>query len=225
VGSLIQLPPRGRYVAQEIGQLAGVSGNKIGQWAHYGYIRASQSEPGEYPRVYSFQDAAEAYVVHDLIDQNVPLPALRPVIEALREEYGDWPLQRAALETISSPDVPVASLLVREGKHRRLELGEHGWQVVEHALVNPRRVSADLRRGGWAYRQLPNLEHIEVDPDRLSGRPAIRGRRVPVALVAELADTLDGTEILHEDYDLSPAEIYGSPDVSVGRVSGDSPWQ
>lgn len=130
-------------------------------------------------------------VVHELVDQDVPLPVLRPVIEALRKEYGDWPLQHVALETFASPDVPVASLLVREGE-RRLELGEHGWQIVEHALVNPRRVSADLRRGGWAVRQLPDLAHIEINPDRLSGRPAIRGRRVPVALVAELAGLLKG---------------------------------
>lgn len=207
MGSLVQLPPRGRYLAQEVGQLAGVSGNTVGQWAHYGYIRASQSAPREYPRVYSFQDAAEAIVVHDLVDQNVPLPVLRPVIESLRERFGDWPLQHATLETVGDPEISVASLLVREGEHR-FELGEHGWQLVEHAMVDPRRVSADLHRGGWAVRELPNLQHIEVDPDRLSGRPTIRGLRVPVSLVVELAHTLDGDEILREDYDLSHDQIH-----------------
>lgn len=207
MGSLLYLPPRGRYLAQEIGQLAGVSGHAIGQWAHYGYIRASQSEPNEYPRVYSFQDAAEAMIVHELLDQDVPLPVLRPVIEALREEFGDWPLQHANLETVGAADVPVASLLVRHGEDR-FELGDHGWQLVEDALVNPRQISADLQRGGWAARQLPDLEHIQVDPDRLSGRPVIRGRRVPVSVVAELAGTLEGDEILREDYDLTPPEIH-----------------
>lgn len=207
MGSLVHLPPRGHYLAQEVGQLAGVSGNTIGQWAHYGYLRASQSKPGEYPRVYSFQDAAEAIMVHELLDQKVPLQVLRPVIESLRERFGDWPLQNTMLETVSASEVSVASLLVREGD-RRLELGGHGWQIVEDAAVSPQRVSANLHRGGWAVRQLPGLRHIEVDPDRLSGRPAIRGRRVPISLVVELAATLEGEEILREDYDLSSHQIH-----------------
>ena len=40
-----------------------------------------------------------------------------------------------------------------------------------------------------------------------SRQPAIRGRRVPVSLVAELATQIGGDEILREDYDLSPEEI------------------
>jgi hypothetical protein len=34
-------------------------------------------------------------------------------------------------------------------------------------------VRAQLRRGGWAVRSLPDLHYIEVSPDRLSGRPTI----------------------------------------------------
>jgi len=200
------MPPRGHYLAGEVGQLAGVSGNKIGQWAHYGYIRASQSEPGEYPRVYSFQDVAEAIIVHELIDKKVPLQVLRPIVESLRTELGDWPLQRSKLETLTDPEIRVASLLVRDGE-TRFELGPHGWQLVEHTTINPQQVVTDLQRGGWAARQLPDLRHIVVDPDVLSGRPAIRGRRVPVSLVAELAVAPGGQDVLFEDYDLSPAEI------------------
>lgn len=206
MGSVVHLPPRGRYVASEVGQLAGVSGEKVGQWARYGYIRASQSEPGEYPRLYSFQDVAEAILVHELLEQNVPYAVLRPIIEALRIELGDWPLQHAHLETVSGDEIPLAALLVRHGGNR-YELGLHGWQQVEGAFVQPRRVVADLHRGGWAVRELPDLQHIEVDPDRLSGRPTIRGRRVPVSLVAELATRPDGAEILHEDYDLDDEQI------------------
>lgn len=207
MSNVVPMRPRGRYLAQEVGQLAGVSGVRIGQWANYGYIRASQSAPGEYPRIYSFQDVAEAIIVHELLEQKVPLEVLRPIIEALRERYGDWPLQRASLETVGGPDVRVASLLVKDGD-LELELGEHGWQIVEKATVNPSRVGVDLSRGGWAARGLPDLEHVEIDPDRHSGAPVIRGKRVPVSLVVELADTLDGDETLREDYDLTPDEIH-----------------
>jgi uncharacterized protein (DUF433 family) len=200
------MPPRGHYVASEAGGLAGVSGSTIGQWAHYGYIRASQSDPGEYPRLYSFQDIAEAIIVHELLEQKVPLQVLRPVIDALREEFGDWPLQSVELETLSDEGVPIAALLVRHGAHR-FEVGEHGWQRVEDLTVNPRRVVADLQRGGWAVRELPDLKFIEVNPDRLSGRPVIRGRRVAAEEVAELAETPEGRETLAEDYEITPEQI------------------
>ena len=206
MGSVVLLPPRGRYLAQEVGRLAGVSGGTIGQWANYGYIRASQSESGDYPKVYSFQDTAEAILVHELLEKGVPLKVLRPVIEGLRETRGDWPLQHSELEAVTAEDIPIASLLVNEGDVR-YELGPHGWQQVEHTTVNPERVVADLRRGGWAVRDLPDLKHVNVDPDYLSGRPTIRGRRVPVSLVAELAAEDDGPEILREDYDLTAEQI------------------
>lgn len=203
---VVSLPPRGRYLAREVGQLAGVSGNTIGQWAHFGYINASQSAPGEYPRIYSFQDAAEAIIIHELLERQVPLDVLRPIIEGLRRQYGDWPLQRSRLETVGAGEVPVSALLVRHGD-LRVELGDHGWQVVEHMTINPSEVATTLANGGWAARQLPELRHIAVDPDLLSGRPAIRGHRVPVQLVAELVTEQDGQEILREDYELSDEEI------------------
>jgi uncharacterized protein (DUF433 family)/DNA-binding transcriptional MerR regulator len=214
VSDVVLMPPRGHYLASEVGQLAGVSGETIGQWARYGYIRSSQSEPGEYPRVYSYQDVAEAILVHELIEKAVPLKGLRPVIEELRNELGDWPLQRAELKTVTGgrhdaklgEEIPVAALL-RRSPSGLSELGPRGWQEVGDVLVNPQRVVADLHRGGWAVRELPNLRHIEVDPDRLSGRPAIRGRRVPASLVAELAGEPDGLDILHEDYELDDDQI------------------
>lgn len=206
MGKLVLLPPRGHYLASEVGQLAGVSGETIGQWARYGYVRASQSESGEYPRIYSYQDVAEAIMVHDLVDKTVPLKVLRPVIEALRDELGDWPLQHSELATLSSPDIAVAALLVRHGGDR-YELGPHGWQQVEAAAVNPQRVVSDLHRGGWAARELPDLRHIEVDPDRMSGRPSIRGKRIGAQDVAEIASGPDGLEDLVEGYNLQQTEI------------------
>ena len=59
----------GSFLAGEVGELAGVSGNTIGQWARWGYIRASQS--GGDPHVYSVEDIAEASVVAELIGRGV----------------------------------------------------------------------------------------------------------------------------------------------------------
>ena len=47
--------PHGHFLAAEAGELAGVSGTTIGQWARRGLIRSSVSD--EEPRVYSVEDA------------------------------------------------------------------------------------------------------------------------------------------------------------------------
>ena len=60
----------GRFLAAEVGELAGVSGTTIGQWARRGYIRPSVS--GELPHVYSVEDVAEAAIVGELLDRGVP---------------------------------------------------------------------------------------------------------------------------------------------------------
>ncbi|HEY8741983.1 MAG TPA: MerR family transcriptional regulator, partial [Chloroflexota bacterium] len=89
--------PRGWYLPDEVGQLAGVSSERIGQWARHGYIRSSRSASA--PRVYSFQDIAEAMIVHELIDRRVPVRDIRNAISNLRQRYGDWPLTVAPLAT------------------------------------------------------------------------------------------------------------------------------
>jgi len=57
--------PHGSFLAAEAGELAGVSGTTIGQWARRGLIRSSVSD--EEPRVYSVEDVTEAAMVHTLL--------------------------------------------------------------------------------------------------------------------------------------------------------------
>src|SRR4051794_41277669 len=67
--------PHGRFLAGEAGELVGVSGTTIGQWARRGYIRASRST-GD-PHVYCLEDVAEAWVVHALLERGVGHAAVR----------------------------------------------------------------------------------------------------------------------------------------------------
>src|SRR3954454_7621749 len=71
----------GRYSAHEAGMLAGVPGDRIGQWARWGHIRASVST-GD-PHVYAFADVAEALAVHLLLDAGFALPVVRRAVERL----------------------------------------------------------------------------------------------------------------------------------------------
>jgi len=199
----IKLPPVGYYLAHEVGQLAGVSGGRIGQWARYGYIRSSQSEGR--PRVYSYQDVAEAMVVHGLINDGMPMSKIRVAVQNLRDEFGTWPLQDAPLYTESDRRI----LLEDSGELYEVDATKmpgHGviYPVVQNHL---KQIAYDLRRGGWAAREHPDLEYIEVNPERLSGRPTIKGRRIPARFVADTARTATGVALLREEFDLNPAQI------------------
>jgi uncharacterized protein (DUF433 family) len=206
MSEVVEMHPRGYYLAHEAGWLAGVSGDRIGQWARRGYIRSSVSPI--VPLVYSYQDVAEAMAVHELILRGTPLQRIKRAIELLREEYGDWPLTQAPLVT--------AELRGREGKSSAALLLERqgGFTDLDRdplqgvlEIGELRRIVSELRRGGWAVRQLPDLRHVEVDPDRLSGRPTIRGTRVPAELVAKLSSTSDGRKTLKSDYGVTERQI------------------
>lgn len=206
------MPPRGHYLPYEVAQLVGVDPKQIGQWARYGYIRSSQSER---PRVYSHQDIIEAIVVHDLLENyGVRHKDIRQVIEAIGkpDQYGSWPLSHATLEIDQgkkdSKGRAKAGLVVREGDER-YDFKHKDWQKVEHRSLDPlvQEARKDLERGGWVARELRGLKHIEVTPDRLSGRPTIRGRRIAAESVAELARTKEGRKVLKYDYDLSTAQV------------------
>ncbi len=97
--------PHGRFLAADVGEIAGVSGTTIGQWARRGYIRASQS--GGDPHVYSLEDVAEAAIVATLLRAGVRRLDVRRLRDALAGDYGEWPLSTAVLATTSAGRVVV----------------------------------------------------------------------------------------------------------------------
>jgi DNA-binding transcriptional MerR regulator len=131
--------PHGHFLAGEAGELAGVSGNTIGQWARWGYIRSSQSE-GE-PRVYSVEDVAEAAMVRALLERGVGHAQVRRAIERL-DGYGDWPLSEAPLATTVQPGRPRIVLREDDGDYA---LSPRGWQLMA-APPRLRELRLRLRR-------------------------------------------------------------------------------
>lgn len=133
------MKPHGHFLAAEAGELAGVSGTTIGQWARRGYIRSSQSE-GE-PRVYSVEDVAEAAIVRALLERGVGHAQVRRAIEGLGE-YGDWPLSEAPLATTADGGRPQIVLREEDGEYA---LSARGWQRLA-APPRMREVRLRLRR-------------------------------------------------------------------------------
>jgi hypothetical protein len=153
--------PTARYLAHEAGMLAGVPGDRIGQWARWGHIRASISD-GE-PHVYAFADVAEALAVRLLLDAGLALPVVRRAVDRL-----------GGLSD---------GLHVVDGR-LAVERGTTLKDVFTEQTVLPLNGRLDpvglLRRGGWPARLTGELTAVEVDPARVGGRPCVRGTRIPV---------------------------------------------
>ncbi len=153
----------GHYLAHEAGRLAGVPGDRVGQWARWGHIRASVSD-GE-PHVYAFADVADALAVHLLLEDGFTLPVIRRAVERLGGEH------------------PLCGGLHVVDHRLAVERGEGLEDVFTEQRVLPLDGRLDavalLRTGGWPAR-VGGVRGVEVDPARLDGRPCLRGRRVPV---------------------------------------------
>ena len=126
----------GRLLAGEAGELVGVSGTTIGQWARHGYIRPSQS--ADLPHVYSVEDVGEAAIVAELLGRGVRHADVRRAIDRLHS-YGAWPLSEARLATTVDNGRPRIVLQEDAG---RFMLTDRGWQQV---AVAPETEDVHLR--------------------------------------------------------------------------------
>jgi uncharacterized protein (DUF433 family) len=152
---------------------------------------------------------AEAIMVHGLLDRGARHTNIKRTIENLRTKYGDWPLSVANLWTLDKVERAGARtpIVLRE-QDLLLDIGHGtGGQLVMPSAGDLSRVQGLLRRGGWAIFVVPEVESIEVDPDRLSGRPTIKGTRVAADRVAEIANEAGGLRVLTRDYGLAKRQI------------------
>jgi len=197
----------GYYTAADVARLAGVSPHRVGRWAREEIILPSVS--ASRPYVYSYADAGEAILVHYLIDEGKRPKDIKEIVHLLRKQYGDWPLATAPLAHDGR------LLVAKDPKHGGwISLDRPDHDVMDGTLLNLKQIREALKHGGWVAYKTPR-EHIEVDPDRRSGEPVIRGKRVGTVFVADLARTPDGVTTLRDDYDLTQAEI----DDAVGYES------
>jgi uncharacterized protein (DUF433 family) len=145
-------------------------------------------------------------VVHALLDRGLKHAAIRQAIAWLRDQHGHaWPLTHAKRLM-----VPADYSTTSRGRSVVAGDGDDLIDVTTGDQVLPEsdlmEIAEDLRRGGWAARNL-ELSHIEVDPDRLSGRPVITGTRVSAEDAARLANAPDGRRILQQEYGLTVPQI------------------
>jgi uncharacterized protein (DUF433 family) len=188
------------------GALAGVSGNRIGQWARNGLIHPTYFE-GRLRNLYTFNDVAEAIVIRWLLDRSFTYDAIHGAIEKARAEHPDWPLLEAPLgvaqHAVRGDPRGGIVLKVENGVYVSTSVGSAQVTLKPQLLDEARDM---LRRGGWIAAQL-ELRRIEVDPGKLGGAPSLRGRRWPIERVAQIAADDEGRGLLVEDYGIDEGEI------------------
>jgi uncharacterized protein (DUF433 family) len=148
--------------------------------------------------------------VRELFARGVGGHHLGGVIRELRPRLRRWPLTRGDLATEELIDKAsgerVRTLIVEAHGGGYWDFSPRGMQGFEETARQPLEAMVEvLKTGGWPSRELA-LHRIDIDPERLSGRPSLRGHRLPVEFIADLAGTPNGREELAE-FDLSEAEI------------------
>lgn len=196
----------GIFAPWRAGALAGISGNRIGQWARYGLIRPSHYV-GRPHNLYAFNDVAEGIVIRWLLERKFSYKAIHAAIEKARVDHPDWPLLEAPLgvaqHAVAGDPRGVIVLQVEKGVY--VETAEGGEQMtLKPELLEHARDM--LRRGGWIADQL-RLKRIEVDPQKLGGVPSLRGRRWPIERIVQIAADSKGRRLLVEDYGLDRRDI------------------
>lgn len=188
------------------GALAGVSGNRIGQWARNGLVHPSYFE-GRPRNLYTFNDVAEAIVIRWLLDRGFTYDAIHGAIAKARDEHPDWPLLEAPLgvaqHAVRGDPRGVIVLEVENGVFVSTAVGAEQVTLKPQLLDEARDM---LHRGGWIAAQL-ELLRIEVDPGKLGGAPSLRGRRWPIERIAQIAADDEGRALLVEDYGIDNGEI------------------
>jgi uncharacterized protein (DUF433 family)/DNA-binding transcriptional MerR regulator len=194
----------GVFSPYRAGALAGVSGNRIGQWARYGLIRPHAYE-GRPTNRYAFFDVAEAIVVHWLQSLEFGYPEIHDAIAAARREHPQWPLLHGTLGVARHALETDRGVIVQQVDGQYVEVGRRSGQaILKPELLDFARDM--VHTGGWLAHKL-GLIRIEVDPQKLGGAPSLRGRRWPVERVAQIAADSEGRGLLIEDYGLDERDI------------------
>lgn len=132
---------------------------------------------------------------------------LRPAIVALRQEYrSDYPLAYVQpYLSVVNRDLTIAGdedtrVVVRTGQ---MILGD-GWPVIEQS-----QLATDARGENFVAEMPPDIDFpgIVVNPNRYSGQPTFKGRRVSVATIAGMVRAGEAETDLAADYALSLAQV------------------
>ncbi|UXA16741.1 DUF433 domain-containing protein [Mycobacterium sp. SMC-4] len=209
---VLNLLDRDVYLYSEVDRIVGLRPGTARRWIN-GYSRAGKHhdpilriEPRDTEWA-TWGEFVEARILKEYREE-IHTRRLREAVSALRQEYRrDYPL--AYLQpylsvvdkdlTIRANDAE-AQVVVRTGQSL---LGE-GWPVIQQSQL------AEDDKGMKFVAELPpdiDFPDIVVNPNRYSGLPTFRGRRVSVATIAGMVAAGEAPSDLAADYGLSLAQV------------------
>ena len=160
--------PVGWYLASDVADLVGVSRRSIVEWTSIG--TSSDEAIGASSRLLVSGRRRGHGCSRTLRSQGAARrdPGDRP---ELRGAIGSWPLQMAPL-ALYEGEKGARAALVGEQDGMAYDIGRGiGNQVFLPGLEELKRLARELRSGGWVVRIHPEIRHVEVNPDILSGKP------------------------------------------------------
>lgn len=208
---VVPLLSRDVYLYAEVDRIVGLRAGTARRWIN-GYVRSGRHydpilrvEPRDTEWA-TWGEFVETRILAEYREE-IHTRRLRAAIEALRHEYrSDYPL--AYLQpylsvvnrdlTISDDDE--TQVVVRTGQ---ILLGE-GWPVIKQA-----QLASDDRGAKFVAEVPPDIEFpgIVVNPNRYSGQPTLRGRRISAATIAGMVKAGEKDADLAADYGLSLDQI------------------
>lgn len=208
----ISMLDRAIYSYADVDRLVGLRAGTSRRWLE-GYERSGKFyEPvlREAPTgadVVTWGEMVEARLLSEFRKQDVSVQRLRPAIEQLRGEFGQYPLAQARpfldvegreLVRVVQENVglerPLQLVVVRNGQSMMADATERFRDAVEYEAGTVHRFRPD-----------PRTPDVVMDPMRTFGQPAIRNVRTDI--LAEDYRAGSSREELADLYDLSAAQV------------------
>jgi uncharacterized protein (DUF433 family) len=222
-----ELLERRVYGMGQVDRLLGLSAGTARRWID-GYTRAGVSyDPvvREQPTgvdVVTWGEFVEVRLLSEYRDAGVPLLRLRPVVDSLRQQFGQrYPMAHA--NVYFEGRSVVAQIQAEVGLERPLQLVEvqrHTGQLQLDLRAQHFVDAVEFESGGdrRVLRLRPPLggRHVTIDPLRQFGEPAVRS--VPTEVIAEQVRAGDRIALIADLYDLTTDEVEAAVRYELSRV-------
>lgn len=231
--SVVSLLERDVYGMPQVDRILGLPGGTARRWID-GYERSSRHyapvirvEPTG-SDIVTWGEFVETRLLAEYRDRGVPLIKMRPAIERLREELGEYPLASARMWL----DVEGQELVRRAQEDVGLDPLLALVEVrTGQAVIDWTKPADDFRRSiEWTkangtppqprlIRPYPDIKDVVVNPVRGFGEPVVHKRNVRTDIIAELIRAGDTPDMIAEQYELRPRQVQAAVQYELRRVA------
>lgn len=210
-GVLVDLLHRPVYGMAQVDRLLGLHAGTARRWIDGYSMRGKTYVPvvrrqSTGVEVITWGEFVETRLLAELRFAGVPLINLRPAVDRLRDEYGDYPLAKAqpfavgrevvrSVQDAVGLDASLQLVVVRNGQLMLSPPARHFYESIDYSD------SGDAQR----VRPLNGETSVVIDPLRGFGEPVVRNVRTEV--IAELRRAGESVRSISDTYELSIDQV------------------